>query len=77
MKQCRFHWNKTSIAHFSRSLFDNLVANSDQSLLPANIFPPQDLVPNVFSDQFAAPDTGKSAIARKGDQLRHLLFCRQ
>ena len=34
MKQGGFHGNQTSIAHFSRSLFGNLVANSDQLFLP-------------------------------------------
>jgi hypothetical protein len=66
MKQCRFHGNKTSIAHFSRSLFGNLVANSDQSLLPANIFPAQGLAPGVFSDGSLRRIPANPAIARKG-----------
>src|SRR6516164_6154376 len=42
MTQRGFHRNKPSIAHFSRSLFGNLAAYSDQLFLP--IFPLQDLV---------------------------------
>src|SRR5580700_3318760 len=49
MKQRGFHRNKTSIAHFSRSLFGNLVANSDQLFLPIDIFPLQDLVLGVLN----------------------------
>src|SRR5271166_3766298 len=64
MKQRGFHRNKTSIAHFSRSLFGNFMANSDQSFLPINIFPLQDLVLGVFSHQFTPPNAiGKDAIA--------------
>src|SRR5271165_5764909 len=64
MKQGAFHRNKTSIANFSRSLFGNLVANSDQLFLPINIFPLQDLVLGVFSHQFTPPNAiGKDAIA--------------
>ena len=34
MKQCGFHWNKAPITHFPRSLFGNLVADSNQLFLP-------------------------------------------
>ena len=47
MKQCGFHWNKAPITHFARSLFGNLVADSDQLFLPVDIFPPRDLVLGV------------------------------
>ena len=60
MKQRGFHRNKTSIAHFSRSLFGNLVANRDQLLSPINIFPLQDLVLGVFPDQFTPPNAGET-----------------
>ena len=64
MKQCGFHWNKAPITHFPRSLFGNLVADSDQLFLPVDIFPPQDLVLGVFSDisimsRVALNSTGK------------------
>ena len=59
MKQRGFHRNKTAIAHFSRSLFGNLVANSDQLFLPIDIFPLQDLVLGVFPDQFTPPNAGE------------------
>jgi hypothetical protein len=60
MKQRGFHRNKTAIAHFSRSLFGNLVANSDQVFLPVYIFPPQNLVLGLFSDQFTATEAGET-----------------
>ena len=60
MKQCGFHWNKAPITHFARSLFGNLVADSDKLFLPADIFPPKDLVLGVFSDQFTAPEAGET-----------------
>jgi hypothetical protein len=41
-------------------LFGNLVADSDQLFLPVDIFPPQDLVPGVFSDQFTAAEASVS-----------------
>jgi hypothetical protein len=47
MKQCGFHWNKAPITHFPRSLFGNLMADSDQLFLPVDIFPPQDLILGV------------------------------
>jgi hypothetical protein len=60
MKQRGFHWNKTSIAHFSRSLFGYLVANSDQLFLPIDIFPLQGLILGVFSHQFSPPNAGET-----------------
>ena len=68
MKQCGLHWNKAPITHFARSLFGNLVADSNQLFLPVDIFPPQDLVLGVFSDQFTAPKrpTPASARCRRG-----------
>ena len=76
MKQRGFHRNKTSIAHFSRSLFGNLVANSDQLFLPINIFPLQDLVLGVFSDQFTAAEASETRHSKKRDQFGHLLSVR-
>jgi len=67
MKQRGFHRNKTSIAHFSRSLFGNLVANSDQVFLPIDIFPLQDLVLGVFSHQFTPPNAGEARHCKKSD----------
>ena len=64
MKQRGFHRNKTSIAHFSRSLFGNLVAYSDQVFLPIDIFPLQDLVLDVF------PETIHSAECRRSPPLQ-------
>ena len=55
----------------------NLVADSDQLFLPVDIFPPQDLVLGVFSDQFTAPEAGKTRHSKKRDQFRHLFFCRR
>ena len=60
MNQCGFHWNNAPITHFPRSLFSNLVADGDQLFLPVYIFPPQDLVLGVFSDQFTAPEAGET-----------------
>ena len=65
MKQRGFHRNKTSIAHFSRSLFGNLVANSDQVFWPIEIFPLQHLVLGVFSDQFTPPNVGEARHCKK------------
>jgi hypothetical protein len=76
MKQRGFHRNKTSIAHFSRSLSADLVANSDQLFLPINIFPLQDLVLGVFSQQFTPPNASEARRCKKRNQLRHLFFCR-
>ena len=75
MKQCGFHWNKAPITHFPRSLFGNLVADSDQLFLPVDIFPPQDLVLGVFSDQFTAAEASETRHSKKRDQFGHLLFC--
>ena len=75
MKQCGFHWNEAPIAHFPRSLFGNLVADSDELLLPVDILPSQDLVLGVFPDQFAAPDAGETRRRKERDQFRHLFFC--
>src|SRR5208337_1506852 len=77
MKQCSFHWNKAPITHFARSLFGNLVADSDQLFLPVDIFPPQDLVRGIFSDQFTAPEAGETRHSKKRDQFRQLFFCRR
>ena len=71
MKQCGFHWNKAPITRFPRSLFGDLVADSDQLLLPVDIFPPQDLVLGVFSDQFTAPEAGETRHSKKRDQFGH------
>ena len=60
MKQCGFHWNKAPITHFPRTLFGNLVADSDQLFLPVDIFQSQDLVLGVFSDQFAAAEASET-----------------
>jgi len=60
MNQRGFHWNKAPITHFPRNLFSNLVADGDQLFLPVYIFPPQDLVLGVFSDQFTAPEAGET-----------------
>ena len=60
MKQCGFHWNKAPIAHFPRSLFGNLVADSDRLFLPVDIFPPQDLALGVFSDQCTAAEASET-----------------
>jgi len=76
MKQRGFHRNKTSIAHFSRSLFGNLVANRDQLFLPIDIFPLQDLVLGVFPDQFTPPNAGEARHCKKRNQFGHLFFCR-
>ena len=76
MKQRGFHRNKSSIAHFSRSLFGYLVANRDQAFLPIDIFPFQDLVLGVSPDQFTPPNAGEARHCKKGDQFRHLFFCR-
>src|SRR3984957_11384467 len=66
MKQCGFHWNKAPITHFPRSLFGNLVADSDQLFLPVDIFPPQNLVLDVFSDQFTAAEASETRHSKKG-----------
>ena len=77
MKQCGFHWNKAPITRFPRSLFGNLVADGDQLFLPVDIFPPQDLVLGVFSDQFTASEAGETRHCKKRDQFGHLFFCRR
>ena len=78
MKQCGFHRNKTSITYFSRSLFGNLVANSDQFFLPIDIFPLQDLVLGVFSHQFTPTNAGEARHRKIRNQFGYLLFsCRQ
>jgi len=69
MKQCGFHWNKASITHFPRSLFGNLVSDSDQLFLPVDIFPPQDLVLGVFSDQFTAAEASETRHSKKRVRL--------
>src|SRR6516165_11480120 len=70
MTQRGFHRNKTAIAHFSRSLFGNLVANSDQVFLPIDIFPLQDLVLGVYPDQFTPPNAGQGDRNREWMEIR-------
>ena len=69
MKQHGFHRNKTAIAHFSRSLFGNLVANGDQVFSPIDIFPLQDLVLGVLPDQFTPPNTGEASHRKIGRKI--------
>src|SRR5215831_16971797 len=52
-------------APFSRSLFDNLVANSDQMFLPIDIFPLQDLVLDVFPETIHPPNAGEARHCKK------------
>jgi hypothetical protein len=79
MKQCGFHWNKAPIAHFARSLFGNLLADSDQLFLPIDIFPPQDLATEPLSTRgdfcflqcHPRWASRESALQRGGTRLYH------
>jgi len=52
MKQCGFHWNRAPITQFARSLFGNLVADSDQLFLPVEI---RDLTTGLWIWRFENP----------------------